>query len=128
MTERPALSKGEMEVARVLWELRSASVRQVHQVRLAAAPAARTWWQVGAVDDLQGWTSCGWWHGSSALFCSGSRLLRKKADGGPLHDLDLCNDFRRMLMDALHMRRGRPNGRTVLQETASLIGLLSLLC
>ena len=37
MTERPALSKGEMEVARVLWELRSASVRQVHQ----ALPAAR---------------------------------------------------------------------------------------
>lgn len=31
MSERPALSKGEMEVARVLWELRQASVRQVHQ-------------------------------------------------------------------------------------------------
>ncbi|MCA9123498.1 MAG: BlaI/MecI/CopY family transcriptional regulator [Planctomycetaceae bacterium] len=30
MAERPALSKGEMEVARVLWELGSASVRQVH--------------------------------------------------------------------------------------------------
>ena len=31
MTVRPALSKGEMEVARVLWELGSASVRQVHE-------------------------------------------------------------------------------------------------
>ena len=31
MTQRPALSKGEMEVARVLWELGSASVRQVHE-------------------------------------------------------------------------------------------------
>lgn len=30
MTERPALSKAEMEVARVLWELGAASVRQVH--------------------------------------------------------------------------------------------------
>ena len=29
-TERPALSKGEMEVARVLWGLGSAGVRQVH--------------------------------------------------------------------------------------------------
>lgn len=37
MTERPALSKGEMEVARVLWELGSASVRQVHD----ALPAGR---------------------------------------------------------------------------------------
>ena len=37
MTERPALSKGEMEVARVLWELGSASVRQVHE----ALPADR---------------------------------------------------------------------------------------
>jgi predicted transcriptional regulator len=31
MSERPALSKGEMEVARVLWELGQATVRQVHQ-------------------------------------------------------------------------------------------------
>ena len=31
MNQRPALSKGEMEVARVLWELGSASVRQVHE-------------------------------------------------------------------------------------------------
>ena len=31
MTDRPALSKGEMEVARLLWELGSASVRQVHE-------------------------------------------------------------------------------------------------
>ena len=31
MTDRPALSKGELEVARVLWELKSASVRQVHE-------------------------------------------------------------------------------------------------
>ena len=31
MAERPALSKGEMEVARLLWELGSASVRQVHE-------------------------------------------------------------------------------------------------
>ena len=37
MTDRPALSKGEMEVARVLWELGSASVRQVHE----ALPADR---------------------------------------------------------------------------------------
>jgi BlaI family penicillinase repressor len=28
---RPALSKGEMEVAHVLWKLRSATVRQVHE-------------------------------------------------------------------------------------------------
>ncbi|MCY2966850.1 MAG: BlaI/MecI/CopY family transcriptional regulator [Planctomycetota bacterium] len=31
MTDRPGLSKGEMEVARVLWSLGSASVRQVHE-------------------------------------------------------------------------------------------------
>jgi predicted transcriptional regulator len=31
MAERPALSKGELEVARVLWELGSAGVRQVHE-------------------------------------------------------------------------------------------------
>jgi predicted transcriptional regulator len=37
MSERPALSKGELEVARVLWELGSATVRQVHE----AFPAER---------------------------------------------------------------------------------------
>jgi predicted transcriptional regulator len=37
MTDRPALSKAEMEVARVLWELGAASVRQVHE----AMPADR---------------------------------------------------------------------------------------
>jgi BlaI family transcriptional regulator, penicillinase repressor len=37
MPERPGLSKGEMEVARVLWELRSATVREVH----AAFPPER---------------------------------------------------------------------------------------
>ncbi len=31
MAKRPALSKGEMEVARVLWELGQATVRQVHE-------------------------------------------------------------------------------------------------
>lgn len=31
MIERPALSKGEMEVARILWELGEATVRQVHE-------------------------------------------------------------------------------------------------
>lgn len=31
MAERPALSRGELEVARVLWELGQASVRDVHQ-------------------------------------------------------------------------------------------------
>lgn len=31
MTERPTLSKGELEVARVLWELKQATVREVHQ-------------------------------------------------------------------------------------------------
>jgi predicted transcriptional regulator len=30
MGERPGLSKGELEVARLLWELKSATVRQVH--------------------------------------------------------------------------------------------------
>jgi BlaI family transcriptional regulator, penicillinase repressor len=38
MTERPALSKGELEVARVLWELRKATVREVHE----AFPPDRT--------------------------------------------------------------------------------------
>ena len=31
MTERPSLSKGELEVARVLWELKHATVREVHE-------------------------------------------------------------------------------------------------
>ena len=31
MSERPGLSKGEMEVARVLWDLKKASVREVHE-------------------------------------------------------------------------------------------------
>ncbi|MFN0053906.1 MAG: BlaI/MecI/CopY family transcriptional regulator [Planctomycetales bacterium] len=31
MSERPGLSKGELEVARILWELRSATVRQVFE-------------------------------------------------------------------------------------------------
>ncbi|MCA9072552.1 MAG: BlaI/MecI/CopY family transcriptional regulator [Planctomycetaceae bacterium] len=31
MADRPALSKGEMEVARVLWDLGSATVREVHE-------------------------------------------------------------------------------------------------
>lgn len=31
MTDRPGLSKGEMEVARVLWGLGEANVRQVHE-------------------------------------------------------------------------------------------------
>lgn len=37
MGERPGLSKGEMEVARVLWELGKATVREVHE----AFPAER---------------------------------------------------------------------------------------
>jgi BlaI family transcriptional regulator, penicillinase repressor len=37
MTERSALSKGEMEVARVLWQLGRGTVRQVHE----AFPAER---------------------------------------------------------------------------------------
>ena len=37
MTDRPPLSKGEMEVARVLWDLRRATVREVHE----AFPAGR---------------------------------------------------------------------------------------
>lgn len=37
MPERPALSKGEMEVARVLWGLKKATVREVHE----ALPAQR---------------------------------------------------------------------------------------
>ncbi len=31
MTDRPALSKGELEVARALWNLKQATVRQVHE-------------------------------------------------------------------------------------------------
>ena len=31
MTERPSLSKGELEIARVLWELKHATVREVHE-------------------------------------------------------------------------------------------------
>ena len=37
MTQRAALSKGELEVARVLWELGGGTVRQVHE----AFPAER---------------------------------------------------------------------------------------
>ena len=37
MVDRPALSKGELEVARVLWELEEATVRAVHE----AFPADR---------------------------------------------------------------------------------------
>ncbi len=37
MGERPAISRGEMEVVRILWELKSATVRQVHE----ALPADR---------------------------------------------------------------------------------------
>jgi BlaI family transcriptional regulator, penicillinase repressor len=37
VTRRPALSKGEMEVARLLWQLSEATVRQVHE----AFPAER---------------------------------------------------------------------------------------
>jgi len=37
MGERPALSKGEMEVARLLWQLGEGTVRQVHE----AFPAQR---------------------------------------------------------------------------------------
>jgi BlaI family transcriptional regulator, penicillinase repressor len=37
MARRPALSKGEMEVARAVWQLGEATVRQAHE----AIPAAR---------------------------------------------------------------------------------------
>lgn len=37
MPERPALSKGEMEVARILWGLKKATVREVYE----ALPAER---------------------------------------------------------------------------------------
>ncbi|NLS92236.1 MAG: BlaI/MecI/CopY family transcriptional regulator [Planctomycetaceae bacterium] len=36
MGERPALSKAELEVARVLWELGEATVRQVHETLSAS--------------------------------------------------------------------------------------------
>ena len=35
MNARPSLSKGEMEVARVLWEIGAAGVRQVHEALTA---------------------------------------------------------------------------------------------
>jgi BlaI family penicillinase repressor len=38
MSDRRALSKGEMEVARVLWELGEATVRQVHEGLVADRP------------------------------------------------------------------------------------------
>lgn len=38
MAERPALSKGEMEVARVLWKIGPAGVRQVHEAIIADRP------------------------------------------------------------------------------------------
>ena len=31
MSDRPALSKGELEVARALWNLKQATVREVHE-------------------------------------------------------------------------------------------------
>lgn len=37
MGDRPGISKGELEVARILWDLKSATVRQVHE----ALPADR---------------------------------------------------------------------------------------
>lgn len=36
MTHRPALSKGEMEVARAVWQLGQATVRQTHEAISAA--------------------------------------------------------------------------------------------
>src|SRR4051812_22260869 len=39
MGDRPALSKGEMEIVRAVWDLGEASVRQVHE-RLAAGEFA----------------------------------------------------------------------------------------
>ena len=38
MKDRPALSKGEMEVARVLWELGQGTVREVHEAFPADRP------------------------------------------------------------------------------------------
>ena len=35
MTDRPALSRGELEVARVLWDLKRATVREVHEATSA---------------------------------------------------------------------------------------------
>ena len=37
MKERPALSKGELEVARALWELKQATVREVHDAMRATS-------------------------------------------------------------------------------------------
>ncbi len=34
MNERPSLSKGELEVARALWQLKQATVREVHEAML----------------------------------------------------------------------------------------------
>lgn len=38
MSNRPPLSKGELEVARVLWEIGPAGVRQVHETLVADRP------------------------------------------------------------------------------------------
>ena len=38
MARRPAISKGEMEVARVLWQLGEATVRRVHEAILLQRP------------------------------------------------------------------------------------------
>jgi BlaI family penicillinase repressor len=38
MSNRPSLSKGEMEVARVLWEIGPAAVRQVHETLIQDRP------------------------------------------------------------------------------------------
>ena len=38
MTNRPTLSKGELEVARVLWGLKQATVREVHQAAAKDRP------------------------------------------------------------------------------------------
>src|SRR6476659_7677562 len=42
MGERPALSKGEMEVVRAVWDLGEASVRQVHEHMGAGRPEFAT--------------------------------------------------------------------------------------
>lgn len=38
MSKRPPLSKGELEVARVLWEIGPAGVRQVHETLVVERP------------------------------------------------------------------------------------------
>lgn len=38
MNERPSLSKGELEVARALWRLKQATVREVHEAMQDASP------------------------------------------------------------------------------------------